>query len=245
MSDVMTSNGGPYREPAGPTPPTEVTKPLTLQERMVEIRRRAGYVQKDKRMEMGGGKGYGYASAEAVLGKVRELADEMGVATATNVALVQYQVDEGTTRCAVHIRLAFTLGKDAIVFEGLGGGQDRGDKAVMKANTAALKYALASGLLLSWGDDPEADASTPTDGTPANKRPSARRGRVPADPAKAAEAVLVAELVLRTSAASSMEDLAAIKTDIQTKIPQGTDTYKKLVEGFMARRKEITAKETA
>jgi hypothetical protein len=33
----------------------------------------------------------------------------------------------------------------------------------MKANTAALKYAVAAGLLISWGDDPEADASTDRD----------------------------------------------------------------------------------
>ena len=42
----------------------------------------------------------------------------------------------------------------------MGQGTDKGDKAVMKANTAALKYALAGIFLISWGDDPEADVET-------------------------------------------------------------------------------------
>lgn len=41
-----------------------------------------------------------------------------------------------------------------------GSGMDKGDKAVMKAQTAALKYAWAMLLNISWGDDPEADATT-------------------------------------------------------------------------------------
>ena len=43
-----------------------------------------------------------------------------------------------------HLWDQFTL-----TVEGLGSGSDTGDKAVMKANTAALKYCLANGFLIS------------------------------------------------------------------------------------------------
>lgn len=46
-----------------------------------------------------------------------------------------------------------------VTFEGLGSGQDAGDKAVMKANTAALKYAYIGGLNIAMSDDPEQDLS--------------------------------------------------------------------------------------
>jgi hypothetical protein len=43
---------------------------------------------------------------------------------------------------------------------GLGSGQDVGDKAVMKAQTAAIKYAYLMSLAISTNDDPEADSRT-------------------------------------------------------------------------------------
>ena len=43
---------------------------------------------------------------------------------------------------------------------GIGSGQDAGDKAVMKAQTAAIKYAFMLSLCIATGDDPEADGKT-------------------------------------------------------------------------------------
>lgn len=40
---------------------------------------------------------------------------------------------------------------------GLGSGQDSGDKAIMKAQTAAIKYAYLLSFAISTGDDPEND----------------------------------------------------------------------------------------
>jgi len=42
----------------------------------------------------------------------------------------------------------------------MGSGQDSGDKAVMKAQTAAIKYAYLLSFAISTGDDPEADQRT-------------------------------------------------------------------------------------
>lgn len=203
----------------------ETQTPLSLEERMLKIRQAVGYVQKDAKNS---GQGYRYASAEAVLTKVREAANELGVVTSSNVTLTHYQVDEGITRCAVHMRLAFVLNGKAIVFEGTGGGQDKGDKAVMKASTAALKYALASGFLISWGDDPENDEE---------EKP--KRGRKPADPAKAAEKAASAEVEVMLNQTATVEALANVKTFIQTKMTAGTPAYKAAVEAYTAKKKTI------
>lgn len=49
---------------------------------------------------------------------------------------------------------------EQVILQGIGGGFDSMDKAPMKAMTAAWKYAVACGLSVETGDDPEADAST-------------------------------------------------------------------------------------
>lgn len=49
---------------------------------------------------------------------------------------------------------------ETVTITGMGSGQDGGDKAVMKAQTAAIKYAYLLSLAISTGDDPEADQKT-------------------------------------------------------------------------------------
>lgn len=49
---------------------------------------------------------------------------------------------------------------ESVTITGLGSGQDSGDKAVMKAQTAAIKYAYLLSMAISTGDDPEADGRT-------------------------------------------------------------------------------------
>lgn len=49
---------------------------------------------------------------------------------------------------------------ETITITGMGSGQDGGDKAVMKAQTAAIKYAYLLSLAISTGEDPEADQKT-------------------------------------------------------------------------------------
>jgi hypothetical protein len=47
-----------------------------------------------------------------------------------------------------------------VLWEGLGGGADSSDKAPMKANAAAWKYAVLSGCMVETGDkEPEADSA--------------------------------------------------------------------------------------
>lgn len=49
---------------------------------------------------------------------------------------------------------------DTMTITGLGSGQDASDKAVMKAQTAALKYAYMMSFNIATNDDPEADGDS-------------------------------------------------------------------------------------
>ena len=60
----------------------------------------------------------------------------------------------------VTITLVDTAGGESIVLSGIGSGQDGGDKAVMKAQTAAIKYAYMLSFAISTSDDPESDGKT-------------------------------------------------------------------------------------
>ena len=60
----------------------------------------------------------------------------------------------------VDITLIDAESGERVEISGMGNGQDAGDKAVMKAETAAIKYAYMLSFAISTGDDPEADVRT-------------------------------------------------------------------------------------
>ena len=125
----------------------------TLVQKLAEVMAEVGYVQKDATNDF---HKYRYASAEAVLKKVNSALSERGIALSSAAELAHYDVGHAI----VKLSLTFHDGTDILTVEGLGEGSDKGDKATMKASTAALKYAMANAFLISWGDDPEADAKT-------------------------------------------------------------------------------------
>ena len=61
---------------------------------------------------------------------------------------------------SVHVHLVDSDSGESVDLFGIGSGQDSGDKAVMKAQTAAIKYAFMLSLCIATGDDPEADTGT-------------------------------------------------------------------------------------
>ena len=124
-----------------------------LTTKLAEVMAEVGYVKKDAVNDF---HKYRYASAEAVLKKVNAALSSRGIAVATQAELLHY----ADNHAVVRLSLSFTDGPDSITAQGLGEGSDKGDKAVMKADTAALKYALANAFMISWGDDPEADIDT-------------------------------------------------------------------------------------
>ena len=60
----------------------------------------------------------------------------------------------------ITIKLVDADSGESLEISGMGSGQDNGDKAVMKAQTAAIKYAYLLSFAISTGDDPEADQRT-------------------------------------------------------------------------------------
>lgn len=71
---------------------------------------------------------------------------------------------KGATEQIVTLEVEYTLidsaSGETIKFTGYGDGQDAGDKAVYKAKTGALKYALTSLFLIPTGDDPEKEGQS-------------------------------------------------------------------------------------
>ena len=94
---------------------------------------------------------YKYATAEDVLCKVNEALTKNKLASVVTPALDSV-VDvvnlkgnkEHLATISVKIELIDSDSGESIVLQGFGSGQDAGDKAIMKAQTAAIKYASCS-----------------------------------------------------------------------------------------------------
>jgi len=131
----------------------------TLAANMAEVMEKVGYVQKDATNDF---QKYTYASAQAVFDKVRKELSARGIAVGGDVELVASEIVGPKDKHLVVAKhtLTFTDGTDTLSVAALGEGIDAGDKASMKSNTAAVKYCLAKAFLISWGDDPEADAAS-------------------------------------------------------------------------------------
>lgn len=168
-----------------------------LRQNLAEVMGIVGYVQKDGRNEA---QRYKYASAEAVLKKVNAELSSRGIAISSKAEVLhfivtQFENDQGKTRfrsdAVVKLSLMFTsdlvttnpetdevsINREELSVEGVGQSTDTGDKAIMKANTAAIKYCLTNAFLISWGDDPEAAPSgnAPVDKPASKKKVPAKR----------------------------------------------------------------------
>lgn len=107
---------------------------------------------------------YKYASAAGVLEVINAALVKHKVASVVTPAIIssfdvtnakgniEHQVTVGC-----NILLIDSESGESIDLYGIGTGQDAGDKAVMKAETAAIKYAYLLSMAISTGDDPEAD----------------------------------------------------------------------------------------
>jgi hypothetical protein len=142
----------------------EVSPPPNLWQRLMEVAAQCSYVQK-------GGQNlfhkYNYAAAADVLEKVSKALHSEGLVSWTESEIHDWR--EKTTKSGsldnlVTVRTRLHIvdpdSGQEVVTVAFGSGQDAGDKAVMKAQTAALKYAWLMTLNISTGDDPEADAKT-------------------------------------------------------------------------------------
>ncbi|MCA9530814.1 MAG: ERF family protein, partial [Myxococcales bacterium] len=139
---------------------------------------------------------YRFASAAALKLRVgRALADAgVAVSTAAEILLVdEVPTSRGGTMQRIVVKMTLTFvdaaSGEQMTAEGLGAGTDSTDKAVMKAATAAEKYAYIGALCLAMGEDPESDDEhgAPTSAA-APAVPAGRRAPAPSVAAKTAPA---------------------------------------------------------
>lgn len=139
-----------------------------------------GWLVKDGRNDH---HGYPYVSEANVKATLRKPMAECGLV----LAGVHVQASDNSTPTAavVHVELRVALADDlsaGVVFQGVGGDQDKSGKAVMKATAAAIKYALTTMVLAPTGDDPEADVEADRMGAEQPRKARGSRKAAAADP---------------------------------------------------------------
>lgn len=131
--------------------------------KLVKVMKACSYIQKQGTNTF---HKYKYAMAADVLEKVNAALVENGLATISEPELIDLRdvtTSSGKTEHLATVKTKITIidseSGESISAVGLGSGQDAGDKAVMKAETASQKYAWMMTLMIATGDDPEADAT--------------------------------------------------------------------------------------
>jgi hypothetical protein len=142
---------------------------LNLRQKLAEVRRRIGYVQKRGFNERNN---YSYVTAADLAGAVGDILAELGVVIVPRLESIAYEPARSNgaeAARAAQVVMAYTFTDvetgDEITTKVAGQGLDAGDKAPYKAMTGALKYALLQSFLLATGDDPEDERISHTPGS--------------------------------------------------------------------------------
>ncbi|MBE8950736.1 MAG: ERF family protein [Quinella sp. 3Q1] len=109
---------------------------------------------------------YKYTTAAGMFAKINEAMTEQGLFVQVESTLIELRdvtTSKGNAEKHAVVSAKVTITEadtgETVTFTGLGSGQDGGDKSVMKAQTAALKYAYIGGLCIAMSDDPESDTN--------------------------------------------------------------------------------------
>jgi len=151
-----TTEAQPSTDTASGAPETPVQ--LNLRQKLAEVRRRIGYVQKRGHNERFN---YSYVTAADIAGSVGDILAELGVVVIPKLEDISYEsaVGRGESIRMARVVMAYTFADvdsgEEIIAKVAGQGLDPGDKAPYKAMTGALKYALLQSFPLATGDDPE------------------------------------------------------------------------------------------
>ncbi len=136
----------------------EIPVRLNLRQKLAEVRRRIGYIQKRGHNERSN---YSYVTAADITGSIGDILAELGVVVIPRLEDITYEsaVGRGEATRMARVVMAYTFADvdsgEEIIAKVAGQGLDPGDKAPYKAMTGALKYALLQSFLLATGDDPE------------------------------------------------------------------------------------------
>jgi hypothetical protein len=147
-----------------------ITEPTEIQKRINAAMLDFGFVEFDGKNEAWKGRSAkqkaNYASAAGVIRQLNVAFAKQGLTFETEEKVLDLQRHEKqpgkfVSFAVVQSTIYVKYGDQQVQWQGVGEGTDHGDKATMKASTAAYKYAIAHGMLLGWGaEDPEADEST-------------------------------------------------------------------------------------
>lgn len=133
---------------------------MGIAQKLCAASKACGYVQKDGANNF---HKYRFVSAANILGHVNAALEAAGLAVVDTLPEIVSETGAGKDRVVtarMTLTVADTESGERATFRGLGSGMDSGDKAVMKAVTAATKYAWMGAFSISTGDDPEADEET-------------------------------------------------------------------------------------
>src|SRR5208282_4957826 len=134
---------------------SETPVQLNLRQKLAEVRRRIGYVQKRGHNERFN---YSYVTAADIAGSVGDILAELGVVVIPRLEDISYEsaVGRGEATRMARVVMSYTFADvdsgEEIIAKVAGQGLDPGDKAPYKAMTGALKYALLQSFLLATGD---------------------------------------------------------------------------------------------
>ena len=151
----------------------EVPVQLNLRQKLAEVRRRIGYVQKRGHNERFN---YSYVTAADIAGSVGDILAELGVVVIPSLEEISYEstAGRGGATPMARVIMAYTFSDvdsgEEVIATVAGQGLDAGDKAPYKAMTGALKYALLQTFLLATGDDPEDERVDARFNTPSSGR---------------------------------------------------------------------------
>lgn len=137
---------------------------MSIGSKLIAVMDACQYISKDGRNDF---QRYDYTTAAGLFAKVNAELVKQGLFTQSEVTLLESRdvtTAKGNSEKYAVVQAKITVtdfeSGEHVTFSAPGSGQDVGDKAVMKAVTAATKYAYVTGLCIAMGDDPEQDSTT-------------------------------------------------------------------------------------
>lgn len=138
---------------------------MSIGEKLLAVMDACRYMPKDGYNEF---QKYHYTTAAGLFAKVNEAltANRLYIAKVETTMLENRDVTTQAGKVEKYelVKFEITIGdvdsEEKVTFSAIGGGQDAGDKASMKAQSAAKKYAYMGGFCIAMADDPEEDTNT-------------------------------------------------------------------------------------
>lgn len=225
-------------------PNAKPAKPSGIHSKMIAVRQSIGAIGKNKRMDMGGGRGYSYRGIEDLYYAVQEKLDEHRIATATAVVpgsqkweYTEVATQRGTktqTRCTAIVAVTFTDPDDGsyVIATGLGEGLDDSDKAAGKCTSYGMKNVYFHTFVVPT-QDPDAERPDTTRAPKtrkAEKEPSGQTELVTRE--EFSEARILTDIGMATS----LPELKAVWDSIDA-----TARSKDVIDAKEKRKAELTA----